>query len=166
MSAASRPPAPIGQPGIERVRLRLQAERPELLAAGVHVVITELADGDLILGDTHEYGWAVSPFTSCELDELVLAEARQLLGVCHLEVRERWQGVYPYAPGHPFMITAPLPGARVVEVVGGVGMPTALGARAPLVLDELLSTVSRPCSEGHGPPHAVPRPSGGACPGC
>jgi hypothetical protein len=67
----------------------------------------------------------------------VLREAATLLGVPRLEVRERWHGVYPVAPGEPFMVSAPLPGVRVVEIVAGVGMTTALGL-APRVLDGLL----------------------------
>lgn len=133
-----RYPGFVAQLGAERVRTRLARERPELLAAGVHLIVTQLPDGDLILGDTHEYGDTVSPFGDESLDELVLAEARRLLGVERLEVRERWHGVYPVAPGAPFMVTRPLEGVRVVEVVAGVGMTTALGL-APRVLDELLA---------------------------
>ena len=124
------------QPGADALRARIEAERPELLAAGVHLIVTQLPGGDLLLGDTHEYGDTVSPFSDERLDELVLAEARRLLGTDHLEVRQRWHGVYPSAPGHPFLIAEPLPGVAVVEIVSGVGMTTALGL-APRTLDAL-----------------------------
>jgi FAD dependent oxidoreductase TIGR03364 len=143
-----RYPAFTTQPGFERVQARIAQDRPELFAAGVHVIVTQLPGGDLILGDTHEYGDTVSPFGEEELDELVLAEARALLGVDVLEVRERWHGVYPKAAGEPFLVAAPLPGVRVVEVVAGVGMTTALGL-APRVIDELVAdTGSRPVALG------------------
>jgi glycine/D-amino acid oxidase-like deaminating enzyme len=96
----------------------------------MHLIVTQLPDGDLIAGDTHEYGDTVSPFADERLDELVLAEARRLLGVERLEVKERWHGVYPSAPGEPFAIEQPLPGVAVVEIVSGVGMTTALGLAA------------------------------------
>jgi FAD dependent oxidoreductase TIGR03364 len=124
------------QPGADALRARIEAERPELLAAGVHLIVTQLPGGDLLLGDTHEYGDTVSPFSDERLDELVLAEARRLLGTEHLTVRQRWHGVYPSAPGHPFLIAEPLPGIAVVEIVSGVGMTTALGL-APRTLDAL-----------------------------
>ena len=114
-------------PAARALRERIARERPELAAAGLHLIVTQLPDGDLLLGDTHEYGDTVSPFHREELDELVLAEARRLLGVERLAVRERWHGVYPSAPGGPFCITLPLPGVAVVEIVSGVGMTTALG---------------------------------------
>jgi hypothetical protein len=119
------------------VRARVEDERPELLRAGVNLIVTQLPEGDLVIGDTHEYGLAVSPFGDQRLDDLVLAEAADLLGSERLQVRERWHGVYPSAPGHPFLVASPSPAVRVVEVVSGVGMTTALGL-APRVLDDLL----------------------------
>jgi glycine/D-amino acid oxidase-like deaminating enzyme len=132
-----RYPAFIDQPGAEQVRTRIESERPELAQAGIHLIVTQLPGGDLIIGDTHDYAQSVSPFRDERLDELVLGEAATLLGVERLEVRQRWQGVYPVAPGDPFLISAPLPGVRVVEIVAGVGMTTALGL-APRVLDGVL----------------------------
>jgi FAD dependent oxidoreductase TIGR03364 len=129
------------QPGADALRDRLEAERPELLAAGVHLIVTQLPGGDLLLGDTHEYADTVSPFGDERLDELVLAEARRLLGADALAVRQRWHGVYPSAPGHPFLIAAPVPGVAVVEIVSGVGMTTALGL-ASRTLDALMEAGS------------------------
>ena len=151
-----RYPAFTSQPGFERVSKRILEERPELVAAGIHLIVTQLDSGDLILGDTHDYADTVSPFRHEVLDELVLAEAKRLLGVERLEVRERWQGVYPSAPGDPFMVTEPLPGVWVVEVVSGVGMTTALGL-APRVFAALTSGVrdaprERPAAALHGAP--------------
>ena len=115
------------QPGAERLAERIAAERPELAAAGVHLILTQLPDGDLVLGDTHDYGDPVSPFSDERLDALVLTEARRLLGASRLDVRERWHGIYPWAPGEPFAIEQPAPGVAVVEIVSGIGMTTALG---------------------------------------
>jgi hypothetical protein len=129
------------QPGAEALRARIEAERPELMAAGVHLIVTQLSDGDLLLGDTHEYADSVSPFGDERLDDLVLSEARRLLGAEALAVRQRWHGVCPSAPGHPFHIAEPLPGVAVVEVVSGVGMTTALGL-APRTLDALTAAGS------------------------
>lgn len=121
-----RYPGYSAQPGADALARRIEAERPELVAAGVHLIVTQLPDGDLIIGDTHEYGATVSPFGEERLDELVLAEARRLLGG-RLRVSQRWHGVYASAPGDPFAIVVPRPGVAVAEVVSGVGMTTALG---------------------------------------
>ncbi|MBV9804765.1 MAG: TIGR03364 family FAD-dependent oxidoreductase [Solirubrobacterales bacterium] len=125
--------------GSKQLGDRLAAERPELSEAGVHLIITQLPDGDLLLGDSHQYGDTVSPFGEERLDELVLTEAAGLLGANKLSVRQRWHGVYPSAPGHPFLIARPLPGVAVVEIVSGIGMTTALGL-APATFDALLGS--------------------------
>jgi FAD dependent oxidoreductase TIGR03364 len=132
-----RYPAFTAQPGFDLVRKRIESERPELVAAGIHLIIAQLPGGDLIVGDTHDYADTVSPFSEERLDRLVLEEAGRFLGVARLEVRERWHGVYPSAPGDPFLVADPMPGVRLVQTVSGIGMTTALGLAAR-VLDELV----------------------------
>jgi D-hydroxyproline dehydrogenase subunit beta len=139
-----RYPAFASRPSAAALRERLQQERPELLEHGIHLLVTQLPDGDLIIGDTHTYGDTLPPFGQERLNELLLAEAHRLLGVQSLEVRERWHGIYPsLADAGNFLITAPLPGVRVVEVISGLGMTLSFG-RAPGVLDELMSSVPAP----------------------
>lgn len=133
-----RYPAFASQPAAAALRERLASERPELVEAGIHLLVTQLPDGDLILGDTHLYGDTLSPFGDERLDELLLAEARRLLGADRLAVRERWHGIYPSAPGGHFLTTAPLDGVRVVEVISGLGMTLSLGY-ATTTLDALIS---------------------------
>ena len=48
-----RYPAFTAQPAAVQVRERLLAERPELVEAGIHLLVAQLPDGDLIIGDTH-----------------------------------------------------------------------------------------------------------------
>lgn len=126
------------------LRARLERERPELLEAGIHLLVTQLPDGDLIIGDSHAYGDTLDPFADARIDELLLAEAGRLLGVERLAVCERWLGFYstrrPAAEvrdDEPFHVSAPMSGVRVVENVAGIGMTLSLGY-APSVLDGLL----------------------------
>jgi D-hydroxyproline dehydrogenase subunit beta len=83
-----RYPGFTSQPGFERVRERLSSQHPGLVAAGIHLIVTQLPGGDLIIGDTHTYGDTVSPFRDERLDAMLLSEACRLLGVPSLEVRE------------------------------------------------------------------------------
>jgi len=127
-------------PSLGKLRARLAEERPELLTADVNLIVTQLGDGDLVVGDTHAYGQAASPFADERLDTLLLDEAARLLGVPRLEVRQRWLGVYAHAREHEFLVAAPAPSIRAVAVTSGIGMTTALGL-APRVLDELFDPV-------------------------
>jgi FAD dependent oxidoreductase TIGR03364 len=123
-------------PSAAILRAQVADAHPELLAADVNLMVTQLPDGDLIIGDTHHHTVTVDPFRDEHLDDLLLAEAARLLGVDHLAVRQRWQGTYASAPDE-FLVATPQPDARVVSVTSGIGMTTAFGL-AEAVLDDLL----------------------------
>ena len=135
-----RYPAFAGRPEAAPLRARLAAERPEMLEHGIHLLVTQLPDGDLIVGDTHSYGDTPAPFGEERLYRLLLDEAELLLGAPP-EVRQRWHGIYPSATAaesDAFVVTSPLPGVRVVQNVAGIGMTLSPG-QAPAVLDALLA---------------------------
>ncbi|MCC5951351.1 MAG: TIGR03364 family FAD-dependent oxidoreductase [Acidimicrobiia bacterium] len=119
-------------PSLEAVRRRLAEEHPALLAADVNLMCTQLPDGDLLLGDTHDRGPTVAPFSRADWDDLLLAEGARLLGLDDLRVIERWQGVYATAP-EEFLVAEPLPGVSVVSVTTGIGMTCGFGLAREVV---------------------------------
>jgi FAD dependent oxidoreductase TIGR03364 len=135
-----RYPAFASRPEAAALKARLTAERPELLEHGIHLLVTQMPDGDLIVGDTHAYSDTPAPFGEERLYSLLLDEAELLLGYEPL-VRQRWHGIYPSVTGEEadaFIVTSPLPGVRVVQNVAGIGMTLSPG-QAPAVLDSLLA---------------------------
>jgi len=124
-------------PSLPILRARIERERPDLVEAGVNLMLTQRPDGDLVIGDTHHYARTPSPFKDERLDELLLGEVAALLGAEDLEVRERWRGVYADVPDRDFLVASPASGVRAVAVTSGIGMTTALGL-APRVLEDLL----------------------------
>ncbi len=138
-----RYPAFATRPEAAALKARLTAERPELLEHGIHLLVTQLPDGDLIVGDTHAYADTPAPFGEERLYRLLLDEAELLLGY-EPQVRQRWHGIYPCVTAgesDAFLVTAPLPGVRVVQNVAGIGMTLSPG-QAPAVLDALLAEIS------------------------
>lgn len=133
-SSMLRYPALSRTAGAIALRRRWSAERPQLLDAVVNHMLTQLPDGDLVVGDTHAYARTHSPWSEESLDDLLLAETRALLGP-NLSVVRRWQGTYASAEGE--FVRAPVaPGVMAVAVTSGIGMTTAFGL-APAVLDSL-----------------------------
>jgi FAD dependent oxidoreductase TIGR03364 len=124
-------------PSVPQLRARIAAERPDLLAADVNLMFTQLPGGDLTIGDTHHHTRTVDPFADESLDALLLAESARLLGGRRLVVRDRWRGTYATAPDD-LLVATPVAGARVVSVTTGIGMTLAFGL-AVEVLDELLT---------------------------
>lgn len=137
-SSMLRYPALSGTDGAHALRARWRTERPEMLDAVVNHMFTQRPTdtrgaGDLVIGDTHSYARTLDPFSSEDLDELLLAETRALLGVRRLIVVRRWRGIYADADGE-FLRVQVAPGVMAVSVTSGIGMTTAFGL-APAVLD-------------------------------
>lgn len=121
-------------PSVARLRERLAETRPELLEAGVDLMVTQLPDGTVTLGETHTYGFPPDPFRSEALDSLLLEEGAALLGI-PLRAVERWHATSAVAP-QPFLVAEPMPGVAVVSVTAGIGMACAFGV-AGKVLEEV-----------------------------
>lgn len=119
-------------PSLPAVRARLEREQPTAIAADVNLMLTQLPDGDILLGDTHLRDTTLEPFASEAWFQLLLAEGARLLGVPGLAVRERWIGVYASAP-EEFLVAEPLPGVTVACVTTGIGMTTGFGLAADVV---------------------------------
>lgn len=77
--------------------------------------------GELIIGDSHDYGTDASPFNVEPVDQWLLELAENTLG-CKLDVLERWQGVYGAQGPGPFSLLNVAPGLSVALMHSGVGM--------------------------------------------
>ena len=106
---------------------QLQEEEPACLAAGVHLIAVQSADGTLVVGDSHHGFSTPEPFADAAVDELILRQLRQTLDLGRCEVVERWTGVYPTGAATDCVIEAPDPATRVVVVTSGTGASTAFG---------------------------------------
>lgn len=124
-------------PEAEALRRRLEAEQPDHLANGIHLIVAQSADGSLIVGDSHHYAHSPDPFASDHVDRLILEEFGAVFG-SQLPVIERWVGTYASATRHSLVAT-PTPGLRVVTVTSGTGASTAF-ALAEEVMSDLANT--------------------------
>lgn len=124
-------------PEAEPLRRRLEAERPEALRHGVHLIVVQSADGSLVVGDSHHYGDPPEPFDEAAVDGVILDELHRVLDLGAAPVVERWTGTYAYATDRLMLVDRPDPAIRVVVVTSGTGASTAF-AIAEEVLDELL----------------------------
>lgn len=107
------------------LRARLEAEQPDHLANGIHLIVVQSADGSLVVGDSHHHAVTPDPFQPQHVDELIMQEARAVLDLPPgLPVLERWIGVYPNGPDPCFRETL-APGLDLVMVTSGTGMSTA-----------------------------------------
>jgi D-hydroxyproline dehydrogenase subunit beta len=109
------------------LRAQLEAEEPECLAHGIHLIAVQSADESLVVGDSHHYSIAAQPFASGQVDELILNQLTNTLALEQAQVIERWVGTYPSSATEPCLIEAPDDATRVVVVTSGTGASTAFG---------------------------------------
>jgi FAD dependent oxidoreductase TIGR03364 len=125
---------------ITQLRERLELETPELVERAVSPVATQLSDGDVIFGSTTTYTDRPSPYSRERLDELMLQQARALLGI-RPSVRQRWTSTQVGIRGgsdEDFLTTRPMTGVRVVRALRSTAAAMCHW-HAATVLDELLA---------------------------
>jgi FAD dependent oxidoreductase TIGR03364 len=122
-------------PTLPALMRRLDAELPEHVRFGIHVLVAQNADGELVIGDSHEYGAAIEPFDKTRIDELILEYLKAFLTVPDLTIAARWHGVYVKHRDKPFVVSNPTPETLAVTGVGGAGMTLSFGLAEQTLTD-------------------------------
>ncbi len=112
-------------PAADALRARLETERADALANGVHLIVVQSADGSLVVGDSHHYADTPDPFASLHVEQLILDELQDVLAIPAPRITERWIGTYASAPGRLVLVDRPHDRIRVVVVTSGTGASTA-----------------------------------------
>ncbi|WP_324710325.1 TIGR03364 family FAD-dependent oxidoreductase [Pseudomonas citronellolis] len=117
-------------PQAQAIHEQIRRETPALEHHGIHLLISPTPYGELIIGDSHDYGSDAAPFNAEAVDRLLLDLAEDTLGM-RVEVVERWQGVYGARGPAPFSVLQVEVGISAVLMHTGVGMSVgpALGER-------------------------------------
>jgi len=121
---------------LKSLKERIARETPELEKWGIHVMVSQTANGELTIGDSHEYGLAVDIFDKPALNRLILDYAQQYLRVPNLEIAENWHGVYAKHPDHAYVAFTPVEGVRLVTVTSGIGMTMSFGIAEQTFLEK------------------------------
>ncbi len=122
-------------PEAEALKVRLDAELAEERANGIHLIVTQSADGSLVVGDSHHYAATPDPFAPVEVDDLILGELDRVLDLPGRTVAERWLGTYASAADRWRLTDAPAEAVRIVIVTAGCGASTAFGIGEETVAD-------------------------------
>lgn len=114
-------------PSLPALRKRIAEEMPEYDDFGIHTMVSQASSGELTLGDSHDYGWAPSPFNHEQVDILILEHLRSFLRIPNFSIAERWYGVYAKHPDMPYVRFRPEEGVEVVTGLSGAGMTLSFG---------------------------------------
>jgi FAD dependent oxidoreductase TIGR03364 len=116
-----------GCPTLPAVRERYARESPEFDRYGIHVMASRSRLGEVVVGDSHEYGAAIGPFDREEINAAILGYLSTFLDLGPLTISERWHGIYLKHPGRPYTVARPGEGVSAVLGLGGAGMTLSFG---------------------------------------
>ncbi|MAE65831.1 MAG: TIGR03364 family FAD-dependent oxidoreductase [Phycisphaeraceae bacterium] len=114
-------------PSLAALRQRVTERTPELDQWGIHVLAAQNARGEVLLGDSHEYGEVVDPFLRRDVERLILTSLRTVIQLPDWEIAERWYGVYARHPTAMCLEVDARHGVKIVTGLGGAGMTLSFG---------------------------------------
>jgi glycine/D-amino acid oxidase-like deaminating enzyme len=112
---------------------RFDREDPRLREYGIHILVSQNPSGELIVGDSHQYGNTLEPFDAELINQLILENLHKFLPLSDYAVAERWHGVYPKAAKQLHVLAEPVPGVQIVNGLGGAGMTLSFGLAEEVV---------------------------------
>ncbi len=120
-------------PTLPALAQRLDREMPDYGRLGIHVMAAQNGQGEVVIGDSHEYGDAIEPFDKTEIDDLILTYLRTFVTIPDLTIAARWHGIYVKHPTEAYVVAQPTPRMLAVSGVGGAGMTLSMGLAEQVV---------------------------------
>jgi FAD dependent oxidoreductase TIGR03364 len=113
---------------LEGLRKRYQDEMKNYLDWGIHVMVSQNQQGELTIGDSHEYGAAIEPFDKLAINNLILEYLKKIFRCRNENIIETWNGIYAkLADGSTEFVSSPVSAVYLVNGVGGAGMTLSFG---------------------------------------
>ena len=114
-------------PTLPSLKQRYAETMPEFVGQGIHVMASQNAFGEVVIGDSHEYDDVIEPFDKPEIDNLILNYLKGMVCLPDWSIAARWHGIYAKHPSLPLFTAEPQAEARVVTSIGGAGMTLSFG---------------------------------------
>jgi FAD dependent oxidoreductase TIGR03364 len=113
---------------LDQLHASFEQANPDYSKWGVHVMVSQNEIGELVIGDSHEYGHTHDPFERAEINELILNYLSSFARFENEKIAATWNGIYPkMTDGRTEFIQSPLPGVTIVNGLGGAGMTLSFG---------------------------------------
>jgi len=112
---------------LEDLRKRIAKESPDIISDGINILIAQNNHNELLIGDSHIYSDAVSPFNSENIDNSILTGVHSLLKYEKLEIKERWTGVYTKSMDKKYLVKKISDNILIVNALAGAGMTLSFG---------------------------------------
>lgn len=112
---------------LNQMKVRVADKMNDYDRWGIHVMVSQNRENELVIGDSHEYGLSFDPFDRDEINTLILNYLKSFLSIEKLDIKETWHGIYAKLPGMTEFVNSPEPGVKIINGFGGAGMTFSFG---------------------------------------
>jgi glycine/D-amino acid oxidase-like deaminating enzyme len=124
-------------PSLPELKKRYEKEMPDYLRLGIHVMVSQNGNGELTIGDSHEYGLTHEPFDKASINKMILDYLGTFARFENPEIIESWHGIYTKCTdGKADLFFSPEPGVFILNGLGGAGMTLSFG-----LAEEIIETI-------------------------
>jgi FAD dependent oxidoreductase TIGR03364 len=111
-----------------KLKSRYNSEMGLYLDNGIHVMVSQNDQGELTVGDSHEYATNFEPFDKTSLNDLILQYLRKFAITEDWKMIQSWHGIYPKMTNSATeMLLHPQPQVYILNGLGGNGMTLSFG---------------------------------------
>ncbi|WP_188749058.1 TIGR03364 family FAD-dependent oxidoreductase [Parapedobacter defluvii] len=113
---------------IHALRQWAEQEMAEYLKWGIHVMVSQHGNGELTIGDSHEYGLSPDPFDRQLINQLIIDYLGTFARFKDRRLSQSWNGVYAkMTNGESYVFEQPESNVFVFNALSGAGMTLSFG---------------------------------------
>lgn len=115
-------------PSLPLLKQRYQNEMSRYLDLGIHVMVSQNGNGELTVGDSHEYGLTFAPFDEACINDLIKTYLQTFALTENWRLIQSWHGIYPkMTDGTTDVFLKTDEGVYIINGLGGAGMTLSFG---------------------------------------
>lgn len=118
---------------LPKLQERYNAQFPEHVKWGIHVMISQNGLTEITIGDSHEYGLVHDPFDRDEINQLIMHYLHSFTQIQDLEIAQTWNGIYSKLKGKTEFVANPEAGVHIINGLSGAGMTLSFGLAEEVV---------------------------------
>ncbi|MDZ7605353.1 MAG: TIGR03364 family FAD-dependent oxidoreductase [Cyclobacteriaceae bacterium] len=112
---------------LKEVKHRHKEEMPGVMKAGIHVILSQNTDGELIIGDSHLYQSQKPVFIDQGINNMIIQYLDKFMRLPDYGITEQWQGSYSFHPYKKHYFEQTAQNIWVSTGFGGAGMTLGFG---------------------------------------
>lgn len=113
---------------LPQLRKRYEEQYGDYLQWGIHVMVSQNGNGELTIGDSHEYALVHDPFDKEFINRMITDYLHTFANFKDWKLMQSWHGIYPkMVDGRTELILDPEEGVTIINGLGGNGMTLSFG---------------------------------------